>query len=152
MLANKYTDCKDKIKFPCAYQPKLDGIRCLNKKEGLKSRNGKDIISVPHVHIPDVLKSYDLVTSFDGELYNHEYKEDFNEILSMINKSKMTDQQVCNHEWLLNGMWDGVSPDGRRVGGQVYKCRICQTSVNNDLSGVNIKDLGGKIVLKEETR
>ena len=30
-------------------QPKLDGIRCIARKDGLYSRAGKELISVPHI-------------------------------------------------------------------------------------------------------
>ena len=41
---------KDKVKYPIYSQPKLDGIRCIVKKDGMWSRNGKKIISAPHIH------------------------------------------------------------------------------------------------------
>jgi ATP-dependent DNA ligase len=44
MLAHDYDDYKDKIKFPLATQPKLDGVRCIIKSDGMWSRNGKEII------------------------------------------------------------------------------------------------------------
>ena len=48
MLADKY-DPKKHNKFPYYSQPKLDGIRCLVSKDGMQSRNGKPIISAPHI-------------------------------------------------------------------------------------------------------
>ena len=49
MLAKKWEDYEDKVEFPVYAQPKLDGIRCIATKDGLKTRTGKDIVSVPHI-------------------------------------------------------------------------------------------------------
>jgi len=49
MLAKSYDDYKDELKYPVYSQPKLDGIRCVVKKDGMWSRNGKPIVSAPHV-------------------------------------------------------------------------------------------------------
>ena len=48
MLADKY-DAKKHNKFPYYSQPKLDGVRCLVSKDGMQSRNGKPILSAPHI-------------------------------------------------------------------------------------------------------
>ena len=45
MLAAKWEDYKDKVEYPIYSQPKLDGIRCIVTKDGMFSRNGKEIIS-----------------------------------------------------------------------------------------------------------
>ena len=49
MLASKWEDSKDKNEYPIASQAKLDGIRCIVTSEGMFSRNGKPIISAPHI-------------------------------------------------------------------------------------------------------
>jgi len=49
MLAAKWEDYKDKIQYPIYSQPKLDGIRCIVTKDGMFSRNGKPILSAPHI-------------------------------------------------------------------------------------------------------
>ena len=56
MLAHNYKDYQSEIKFPIYSQPKLDGIRCVVTKDGMRSRNGKDIISAPHIF--EALKSF----------------------------------------------------------------------------------------------
>lgn len=90
MLADKY-DAKKHTKFPYYSQPKLDGIRCLISKDGMQSRNGKPIVSCPHIlealdpffeQFPDVV--------LDGELYNHELKDNFEKIVSLVRKTKPT--------------------------------------------------------------
>ena len=89
MLADKWENRKDKIEYPVFVQPKLDGIRCIVNKDGMWSRQGKPIISAPHIRaeLDDLfVKDPDLV--LDGELYNHDYHDDFNKIVSLVKKTK----------------------------------------------------------------
>jgi len=95
MLANKWEDYKSKIKYPVYSQPKLDGIRCIVKKDGMWTRNGKSIISAPHIF--EALKPLleinpDLI--FDGELYADKFANDFNAICSLVKKTKPTDNDI----------------------------------------------------------
>lgn len=72
---------------PCWIQPKLDGIRCIMTKDGMFSRQGQAIIAVPHLHAE--LKSlFDANPDaiLDGELYNHDLREDFGAISSIVRK------------------------------------------------------------------
>ena len=92
MLAAKYEDYKHTIIYPLFVQPKLDGIRCVAKANGLWSRNGKLIISCPHVY--NILKPwFDQYpdTIFDGELYCDKLSNNFNQIVSLIKKQKVDD-------------------------------------------------------------
>lgn len=84
MLAEKYE------KFAEGWaQPKLDGIRCIVNSDGMFSREGKPIVSCPHIFA--ALKKYvSEGKTFDGELYNHQLKEDFNQIVSLVRKVKPT--------------------------------------------------------------
>ena len=88
MLAAKY-ESKKHIEFPYWSQPKLDGVRCLVSEAGLQSRNGKPLLSSPHIRAalqplfdiyPDVI--------LDGELYNHSLKDQFEQIISLARKTK----------------------------------------------------------------
>lgn len=91
MLAHKWEDQKDKVKYPIYSQPKLDGIRCIVKKDGMWSRNGKKIISAPHIYeaMKHLFKTNpDLI--FDGELYADKLADDFNVICSLVKKTKPT--------------------------------------------------------------
>jgi len=68
-------------------QPKLDGIRCIARKDGLYTRAGKHIPTC--AHIENALKPFfDSNPNFvlDGELYNHDLKDDFNQITSLVRK------------------------------------------------------------------
>lgn len=71
---------------PTYVQPKLDGVRAILKDGKLTSRNGKQIVSCPHLEIPNWF--------LDGELYSHELKEDFNKIISLTRKSKPTQEDL----------------------------------------------------------
>lgn len=95
MLAKKYEDYADEIVFPVYSQPKLDGIRCVARKDGLWSRNGKKFVSVPHIE--DALKPvFELHPNLilDGELYCDKFSNDFNAICSLVKKTKPTDQDL----------------------------------------------------------
>jgi DNA ligase 1 len=97
MLAKDWHKEKSKVKFPLYSQPKLDGIRCIVRKDGMRSRNGKQIISAPHIF--EILKPLfeinpDLV--FDGELYADKFANDFNAICSLVKKTKPTEEDLLN--------------------------------------------------------
>jgi DNA ligase-1 len=91
MLAHDYNDYKDKITFPIYSQPKLDGVRCIVKADGMWSRNGKPIISAPHIFealTPLFEANPDLI--LDGELYCDKGEAGFNTIISCVRKTKPT--------------------------------------------------------------
>ncbi|AGS80982.1 DNA ligase (ATP) [Caulobacter phage Cr30] len=76
-------------------QPKYDGIRLIAKKDGLFSRGGKPIYGVPHIQ--KALKEFfeDFPDAIlDGELYNHDLKEDFNQIVSCVKKQTPTQEEL----------------------------------------------------------
>lgn len=89
MLAKNWDDWKNAVAWPVYSQPKLDGMRAIITKDGAKSRNGKTWMTVGHIlrALEPLFKEFpDLV--LDGELYNHEFKEDFNKISSLAKKTK----------------------------------------------------------------
>lgn len=95
MLAHDFNDYKDKITFPVYSQPKLDGIRCIVRADGMWSRNGKAIVSAPHIFEafkPLFEINPDLV--FDGELYADKFANDFNAICSLVKKTKPTNADL----------------------------------------------------------
>jgi DNA ligase 1 len=99
MLADTFSN---KTKLPNTYysQPKLDGIRAIITKEGLFSRSWKPILSAPHIHtklMPLLEEGY----IFDGELYNHQFKDNFNKIISLTRKTKPTDLDLAESEELV---------------------------------------------------
>ena len=82
---------------PVFVQPKLDGVRCViqcdNNQVKAYSRTGKEWKNIDHILFnlkpwfalnPDVI--------LDGELYNHGLKDDFEKIISLVRKTKPTDE------------------------------------------------------------
>ena len=91
MLAHKYNP--DKADYPAFIQPKLDGVRCLFTAKGAFSRTGKQFMNV--LHIEQQLKTFfaaNPTAVLDGELYNHALKDDFEKIISLVRKTKPTDE------------------------------------------------------------
>lgn len=90
MLAKNFEDYAKDIASSTGWsQPKLDGIRCIANKDGLWSRRGDRIVSCPHIEallVPVFEKVPDLI--LDGELYNHDLHENFNEITSLVKTTK----------------------------------------------------------------
>lgn len=85
MLAKSFADYD--IEYPVAAQPKLDGIRCPSTGSSLWTRTRKPIRSVPHIeHALEQLKNRP--DELDGELYNHKFKHDFEQITHIVNQKK----------------------------------------------------------------
>lgn len=91
MLAKDFEDGEKKLSYPCYAQPKLDGIRCIavvgnDRSVSLWSREQKPIVAVPR--IARYVESLKLQpgTVLDGELYNHDLKDDFETISSCVRK------------------------------------------------------------------
>ena len=76
-------------------QPKLDGVRCLIQYDDGKvtaySRTGKVWQNIEHITL-NLYKFFDKHPNviLDGELYNHDYKDNFEQIISMVRKTKPT--------------------------------------------------------------
>lgn len=81
MLAHNFDDYS-KLLFAARtfVQPKLDGVRCYLNDSVMISRKGKPIISCPHL-----LNDF---CGLDGELYSHDFKDDFDELISIVRKTK----------------------------------------------------------------
>lgn len=110
-LAEKYQDRvnKGRADYPYIVQPKLDGIRCYIKydqEQGVKraySRNHKpfytvcfanaSIMSAIFAKYPDII--------LDGELYDHELKDNFNKIVSLVRKTKPTHDDIYELQELI---------------------------------------------------
>ena len=96
---------------PTFIQPKLDGVRCVIQSEYVEfyrpgngqlikadavkaySRTGKEWLNIDHILkqlVPFFVKHPNVI--LDGELYNHDLKDDFEKIISLVRKTKPTDE------------------------------------------------------------
>ena len=77
-------------------QPKLDGVRCVIQYDAGKvtaySRTGKEWKNIDHILL-NLYKFFNKHPNviLDGELYNHNLKDDFEKIISLVRKQKPTD-------------------------------------------------------------
>ena len=88
-VGKKEVDWSEKV----FVQPKLDGVRCVFTKDGAFSRTGKQFKNI--AHLEEDLEDFfnDNPNSIlDGELYNHDLKHDFEKIISLVRKTKPTDE------------------------------------------------------------
>jgi DNA ligase 1 len=110
MLAYPASDMPIDYTQPVFMQPKLDGVRCLIQYEkGFNpsldpafddrdkvvaySRTGKEWKNINHIlkQLKPFFKKYPKVI-LDGELYNHDLKNDFEKIISLVRKTKPTEE------------------------------------------------------------
>ena len=100
-VSDKPINYDDKISM----QPKLDGVRCVIQAERdfpgtnlasvtvkAYSRTGKEWKNIDHILFnlrPWFILNPDVI--LDGELYNHDLKDDFEKIISLVRKQKPTD-------------------------------------------------------------
>ncbi len=112
MLAHKFSEQAKKITYPAFVQPKFDGHRCIailsGGKATLWTRTRKPITGLPHIIAE--LESQAAATGqknlvLDGELYNHEYRERFEELSSFIR----TPDAKPGHEAVQYHVYDLVS-------------------------------------------
>jgi DNA ligase 1 len=84
-VGKKEVDWSEKVFM----QPKLDGVRCVISKDGAYSRTGKEWLNIHHItaNLEPFFEKYPDVV-LDGELYNHELKDDFEKIISLVRKTK----------------------------------------------------------------
>ena len=90
MLATDWDKQKSKVNLSEGVyaQPKLDGIRCIARADGLFTRSGKPILAVPHIWDALVhLFQYEPDLILDGELYNHDLKDNFNAIVGAVRRA-----------------------------------------------------------------
>lgn len=98
MLAKNFTDYKDKISWEdgVIVQVKFNGHRCIATKDGLYTRTGEKYVVVPHI-ADDLGPFFDRYPSaiLDGELFNHELRQQLNEISKLVRKTvNITNQDL----------------------------------------------------------
>ena len=99
-------------------QPKLDGVRCLiqyDKKTGVTawSRTGKQWQNIHH--ITSSLEQWfqsNQTTVLDGELYNHDLRDDFETIISLVRRQTPDDIDMLESRDLVQfHCYDIIHPD-----------------------------------------
>jgi len=122
MLAYPVSDKPIDYSKKVSMQPKLDGVRCLIQQEydevvsanviRAYSRTGKEWKNINHI-------LYNLRQFFhfnpnailDGELYNHDLKDDFEKIISLVRKQDPTPEDRSEAESLVQfHCYDIVNP------------------------------------------
>ena len=97
-VSDKPIDYSNKISM----QPKLDGVRCVIQSEDFQhhgkvikaySRTGKEWKNIRHIlqELVPFFQKYPHVI-LDGELYNHDLRDNFEKIISLVRKTKPTDE------------------------------------------------------------
>jgi ATP-dependent DNA ligase len=88
---------------PTFIQPKLDGVRCVIQREEAYngrawvvraySRTGKQWKNINHIldELAPFFKRFPNII-LDGELYNHDLRDNFEKIISLVRKTKPTDE------------------------------------------------------------
>ena len=102
MLAYPVSDKPIDYSKPVFIQPKLDGVRCVIQYESQNqlewfvvaySRTGKEWKNIDHIleELKPFFQEHPNVV-LDGELYNHDLRNDFEKIISLVRKTKPTDE------------------------------------------------------------
>lgn len=112
MLAKDIKKEKINWKYRVFIQPKLDGLRMVNRSNKQYSRNGKEFVCTPHLNQNEI--------SLDGEMYNHLLKNDFNQIISLCRKTKPTSQDIKDSEKMVE-YWVYDLPEAKGVFSERYK-------------------------------
>ncbi len=127
MLAEVWADHAEKVEFPVAIQPKLNGHRCPSTtlvwsdaagnrfaRSSLWSRTRKPILSMPHLtkelELILLASNFEGTAKLDGELYVHEYHNRFEKITSLIRPKEPRE----GHELVEYHCYDLVSGLGFR--------------------------------------
>jgi len=128
-------------------QPKLDGVRCLiqlNDKGQIHaySRTGKPWLNIAHI-LDDLEYFFEIHPDaiLDGELYNHDLRDNFEKIISLVRKQKPTESDKLEAAELVQfHCYDyahGNDPYGYR------KDQLCTSDMYSDC----IKYVETKLVL-----
>ncbi len=82
--------------------PKLDGMRLTTQLDRYQSRTGRNVPTAAWVYtelVPFLRLHPDIV--LDGELYNHTYRDNFEDLMSLARRDKLSDEDESNARTLL---------------------------------------------------
>ena len=153
---------------PTFIQPKLDGVRCLIQYENRPietddlsgqltenvviaySRTGKEWKNINHILeqlIPFFQKHPDVI--LDGELYNHDLRDDFEKIISLVRKTKPTDEdRLESAEMVQFHCYDIINEDWHFEDRNLFRQQ--NFSYYGDYQCDSVKDVIDKLVCNEE--
>jgi len=116
-LAYKYKDHSKKLfkdDRKVYSDPKLNGMRCIARANGLWTRTGKPIVSCPHIFeaLKPLFDKYPKLI-LDGELYNHELRHKLNHIMSLVKRDKLDKEKLQNSKDNVEyHIFDGINIEG----------------------------------------
>ena len=135
---------------PTFIQPKLDGVRCVIQCDdwgGITaySRTGKQWKNIDHIleQLAPFFSKFPNVI-LDGELYNHDLRDNFEKIISLVRKTKPTDEDrleaskltqfhcydIIDEKLPFNQRAEFVNESLMLLGGSI--CTVTTTQVNSE--------------------
>lgn len=117
MKAHGWEKQKKKIKYPCAVQPKFDGIRGGYdfQSQTMWSYTRKPILSAQHILDDLIEQGCGLIFNWDGELYNHEFKDNFEEISSAVRREKTENNKAALMQYHIYDIVDSEKTFAERL-------------------------------------
>ena len=137
MLAYPVSDKPIDYTKPVFIQPKLDGVRCLiqyDKKQGVTawSRTGKQWKNI--MHITKSLEKWfqsNQTTVLDGELYNHDLRDDFEQIISIVRRQNPDDIDMLESQDMVQfHCYDIIHPENSTFEERDRFIRCCVPETN----------------------
>ena len=137
MLAYPVSDKPIDYTKPVFIQPKLDGVRCLiqyDKKQGVTawSRTGKQWKNI--IHITKSLEKWfqsNQTTVLDGELYNHDLRDDFEQIISIVRRQNPDDIDMLESQDMVQfHCYDIIHPENSMFEERDRFIRCCVPETN----------------------
>jgi DNA ligase-1 len=154
MLCENYSDCP--VTGGVIYiQPKLDGIRCIATKDGCFTRNGKQHVNIPHIVelLKPFFEKYPHVV-LDGELYNHVLKDDFNEICSLVKKTKPTKESIeASAKYIQYHIYDCFITNNAQMktsDRQLFLTKIFQQEFAKSGDALVLTEITARVFIKNE--
>ena len=137
MLAYPVSDKPIDYTKPVFIQPKLDGVRCLiqyDKKQSVTawSRTGKQWKNI--IHITKSLEKWfqsNQTTVLDGELYNHDLRDDFEQIISIVRRQNPDDIDMLESQDMVQfHCYDIIHPENSTFEERDRFIRCCVPETN----------------------
>jgi DNA ligase-1 len=110
-------------------------MRMVINTDGMFSRGGKPIISVPHIS-DEISKFFEALSDnilLDGEIYNHDLKSDFNKLISYAKKTKPKAEDLVESEkYLQYHIYDFQDKNDRTLSFKERSVKLRDVFTKND--------------------